>query len=289
VGKEQIPSVLEITAKVREEFEKDELPVYDTGFHKINQVMGGIMGKMLTVLAARQGDGKTTLCLQIAAHIAKQHPVLFYSLDMDAGFMWIRLACNELGTEFTHFRWGMTKSERAQVLKKADELAQQSPNLHIYSGRTTTDDIWRHTVQYEPVYIVVDYITKLADNGAENTTQQLGKNMDGLRNVTRLGPAVWVLSQLNRAREHTKDKRPYEKDIRASGEIAEAADDIWFIYRDEVYNPESVWEGVAEFYPDKNRGGAGNVKAYLNFEGGRFFEEITADDVRRKRTLEGMG
>ena len=51
------------------------------------------------------------------------------------------------------------------------------------------------------------------------------------------------------------DKRPMLADLRESGSLEQDADVVMFLYRDEVYNPESPDRGTAEVHLSKHRNG----------------------------------
>ena len=112
----------------------------------------------------------------------------------------------------------------------------------------------------ELALIVVDYLQLLVRGRHEHKVAETGEIARQLKQLAGdLKLPVVALAQLNRNLEGRPDKHPILSDLRDSGELEQHADLVWFLYRDEVYNPDSERAGIAELHIAKHRNGRTDI------------------------------
>lgn len=257
-----------------------------SGFIDLDAITAGWQPSDLIILAARPAMGKTALTLNMAAHAAieRKVPVAFFSLEMANVQLAIRMLCSEARIDQGKLRTGrMGEQEWARLIKAAGVLSESkiflddTPALPIMEFRSKVRKL---KAEHDIGIIFIDYLQLMKAPGRnvgsrEQEISEISRNLKGI--AKELNVPIIALAQLNRGVEQRADKRPMNSDLRESGAIEQDADIISFIYRDEVYNPESEDKGIAEVILGKHRNGAlGTVR--LKFFGSfTRFENLAPD------------
>lgn len=236
-----------------------------TGFKKFDQLTQGLQRGDLIILAGRPAMGKTTLALNIAENVAfnlnDPTAIAVFSMEMSTEQLALRfvsslgqVAQNQLRNgKFSDDDWPRITSAINQM-SQAPVFIDDTPALNPSDLRARARRMKR---QHDIGLIVVDYLQLMQVPGTtENRTTEISNISRSLKSLAReLNIPVIALSQLNRSVEQRPDKRPQMSDLRESGAIEQDADLIVFIYRDEVYHPETPKKGQADVIVAKHRNG----------------------------------
>lgn len=240
-----------------------------TGFKDLDKVIGGFQPSDLIILAARPAMGKTSLALNFAAHAAlhQDKTVAFFSLEMSNAQLMQRMLATAAKIESKKFRDGkMTAEELNRLYPEANAfqtdrlLFDDTPGISIVDLASRCRKVKREKGRLDMIF--VDYLQLMSagpilGKNSQNREREISIISMGLKSLAKeMNCPVIALSQLNRGLEQRPDKRPRPSDLRESGSIEQDADQIFFIYRDEVYNQESPDKGIAEILIGKNRHGS---------------------------------
>ncbi len=235
-----------------------------TGYHELDEILLGLQRSNLVVVAARPGAGKTSFALGAASSVAMtaRRPVLFFSMEMGSMELTKRMLAAEARVDARKLQTGnIPEAEWSRLSHAVGRLAEapffidDNPHCTVMEMRAKARRVRaRHG---DLGLIVVDYLQLMTTPGrSENRQVEVSELSRGLKILAReLDVPVMALSQLNRQLEYRQDKRPMLADLRESGSIEQDADVVCFIYRDEIYNPESDQRGTAEVIVAKHRNG----------------------------------
>ncbi|AYO13246.1 replicative DNA helicase [Vibrio owensii] len=278
-GPQNVDNILEKTLERIEMLYKtpqDGVTGVNTGFNDLNKKTAGLQGSDLVIVAARPSMGKTTFAMNLCENAAmdQDKPVLIFSLEMPAEQLMMRMLASLSRVDQTKIRTGQLDDEDWARISSTMGILMQKKNMYIddSSGLTPTEVRSRaRRVAREHgglSMIMVDYLQLMRVPAlSDNRTLEIAEISRSLKALAKeLNVPVVALSQLNRSLEQRADKRPVNSDLRESGSIEQDADLIMFIYRDEVYNPDSPYKGTAEIILGKQRNGPiGSVR--LTFQG----------------------
>jgi replicative DNA helicase len=236
-----------------------------SGFTVLDQLTKGFRRGALYIIAARPGVGKTSAMLNMAYHAAKHdHKVGFFSLEMNEEELGYRMIACESGVNNTAIQTGwVDDGDWDKVIRVMGEISESGLMIDDTGGLSVAQlrSRARQMKAKEGLdLIIVDYLQLLTASKQgkriDNRVLELGEISRDLKNLAKeLDVPVLAGAQLSRAVEQRQSKIPQLSDLRESGSIENDADCVMFIYRDEMYNPESERKGLADLIVAKHRNG----------------------------------
>lgn len=235
-----------------------------SGYVDLDDLTSGLQPEALIVVGARPAMGKTAFALGMASHAAMHagKPVLYFSLEMSRLELSQRLLSAEARVDSRRMATGrLEDSDWTKITGAVGRLAEaplwldDNPNVSIAEIRGKARRLASKVGELG--LVVVDYVQLMTGrSNAENRQVEVSEISRGLKILAReLHCPVVALAQLNRGLEQRADKRPLLSDLRESGALEQDADVVIFLYRDEIYNPESPDTGTAEVLVSKHRSG----------------------------------
>ena len=234
-----------------------------TGFGKMDEITAGLQRGELIIIAGRPSMGKTTLAMNIAENAAIAHdtPAAIFSMEMSAEQLTFRMIGSIGRVNQSNLRRGRLSDEdwvridsAVSMMSNAKIFIDDSPGLSPTEVRARARRLKR---EHGLGLVIVDYLQLMQVAGtSENRATEISEISRSLKALAKeLDVPVVALSQLNRSVEQRQDKRPVMSDLRESGAIEQDADLIVFIFREEVYEPDTPRKGRAEIIVAKQRNG----------------------------------
>jgi len=217
-----------------------------TGYEMYDEFSGGLTKGDLIIVAGETSQGKTSLALGIGLHASKTHNVVFFSYEMTNEQLISRLVSSISSIGSKNMMHGkLQPHEIEEVDSWIDSL--KTNKIDIHKCRSSDIEYLVNSIKaYKMIsntnVVIVDYLQLVNKGGGDSKADKIGYIARRLKNVAiELDITVVLLSQLSRDRDNPM---PRMSRLRASGEIEEAADQVIFVYRPEIYNRETLWNGL---------------------------------------------
>lgn len=235
-----------------------------TGFAEIDGKSGGLQKSDLIVIAADTSSGKTSLSIVLTMEAAKNgEGVAFYSMEMKKEQIAARMISIESGIPANEIMYSRLLPEQFDRIDRGIGKLYNKPVFFDDRSSSNIDTILASIrtmkMRYGISGAVVDYLQILSVNmKGSNTEQQMGEAARRLKNLAK-ELDIWIiaLSQLNRDQINPV---PTLARLRASGQIAEAADIVMLIYRPEIYG---------KYYPEPYQNAPTQGTAMIDVAKGR--------------------
>jgi len=241
-----------------------------TGFRDLDSMTSGLQRGDLVIIAARPSMGKTAFAMNIAQNAAlhtQPHGgkavVGVFSLEMSKESLVQRMLCSQGRVDAHRLRTGaLVRDDWRRLglavgdLSEAQIYLDDTPGISVLEMRAKARRLLNEQKKLDMV--IVDYLQLMTGRGRyESRQQEVSQISRELKMLAKeLNVPLVALSQLSRAPEtRTGQHKPQLSDLRESGSIEQDADVVMFIYREEVYKPETERQNIAEIIIGKQRNG----------------------------------
>ncbi|RJX33213.1 MAG: replicative DNA helicase [Oxalobacter sp.] len=272
------PLLTQVVERIDELYRRDnpnDITGVPTGFVDLDRMTSGLQPGDLIIVAGRPSMGKTAFSVNVGEHVAIESglPVAIFSMEMGASQLAMRMVGSVGRLDQHRLRTGRLTDDdwprltyAVQKMNDTQLFIDETPALTSTDLRARARRLKRQCGMLG--LIIIDYLQLMAsDSNNENRATEISEISRDLKALAKeMNCPVIALSQLNRSVEQRPNKRPVMSDLRESGAIEQDADLILFIYRDEVYNPDTPDKGIAEIIVGKQRNGPiGSIR--LTFTG----------------------
>lgn len=233
-----------------------------TGFSGIDRRFGGFHKGDLIFLGARPSMGKTALMVNLALNAsAAGHAVGLISGEQSSMQIAQRSYALTANVAAENLRNGNIEDEEWSRLTQATAQLVKA-NVRIFDrSAPTLDEVCRTARRWKQEYgtaiLFVDYLQRITVPKAQGRIEEVSEVARGLKTLARdLDMPIVALAQVKaEVDKRPGDKRPHLGDIANSDEATREADQIAFLYRDDVYDRTREPNGIAELNFEKNRHG----------------------------------
>lgn len=212
-----------------------------TGLTELDNMLFKLDPGLMTIVAARPGDGKTVLTLQICDWLDRcGTPTAFLSLEMPEEQLLLRLVTTKTEVAMWKIRTGdLSDAELSRVYDEAARYGSGECKLHLdhIKGKKTPFEVRRRLRYFKREFdiklAVVDYVQLLSAPGRKWGTRNEELTFISsflMETASELGIHLIDVSQMSRPEKGRPDREPQLEDLRDCGGLEQDANNVIFIW-----------------------------------------------------------
>ena len=256
-----------------------------TCFPSLDRYTSGLQRGDLIVVAGRPSMGEQFFVRDIAMHVALVHdlPVAMMDAEKSGEYQAMQMIASMAKMDFALLHHCQISNDESDLLKSSFAFLNDAQVYFASLIPATVQELGEQLRKLNQRtgslgLVVVDCLPELKLSGERMSDDIAIKIAHASRYLKALAQEldvpIIVLSPIEREVEERGNKCPQLTDLPGMAAIANAADLVLMVYRDEVYNPNAEEKGRADIIVSRNHDGfIGSFK--LKFDG-RYgsFEEI---------------
>lgn len=201
-----------------------------------NERFGTMLGGQLIIVAARPGQGKSTIARQTCDNIAvKYGDTAIFSREMPIEEMSPLFAQSRCGISWRALRKRQLHSKEEEEFMASLEEIRQLKSLHVFDRDRTLSQVVARVKSFAQIrplkFLAIDYLQRYDPEQSKGETRDvaLGRMSMAFKDLAiDLKIPVLLLCQVGRGLEREK-REPIMSDLRESGNLEQDADRIIFL------------------------------------------------------------
>jgi len=219
-------------------YEEKEATGLLSGFYDYDRLTAGLHPGEMTILAARPGMGKTSLALNVAWNCSQTNAaVAIFSLEMSKEQLTQRLIAGAARIDGHHLRrcrlspdeWA-ARGKIQNKLEDAPIWIDDTPGLTPLQLRARCR---RLKARHNLALVIVDYLQLMRAPRLRSRDEEISHIAYSIKELCKeLSIPVIAVCQVNREVEKRSGNRYQLSDLRESGALEQASDNVLFLYRE---------------------------------------------------------
>jgi len=209
-----------------------------SGFYDYDRLTAGLHPGEMTILAARPGMGKTSLALNMAWNCSQTNAaVAIFSLEMSREQLTQRLIAGAARIDGHHLRrcrlspdeWA-ARGKIQNKLEDAPIWIDDTPGLTPLQLRARCR---RLKARHNLALVIVDYLQLMRAPRLRSRDEEISHIAYSIKELCKeLSVPIIAVAQVNRDVEKRSGNRYQLSDLRESGALEQASDNVLFLYRE---------------------------------------------------------